>query len=64
MPDGKNGGHPAKRLLQENPALRVTYATRFSADIVGKDFSLREGFNFLEACKPAQAVPTRLDSLE
>ena len=66
MPDGINGRELAKRLLQENPKLKVIYTSGYSAEIVGKDFFLREDVNFLakpfEAHKLAQAVRTRLDS--
>lgn len=47
MPEGLSGKDLAERLLREHPTLRVTYMSGYSAEIVGKDFPLREGIHFL-----------------
>jgi signal transduction histidine kinase/ActR/RegA family two-component response regulator len=54
MPDGINGHALAQRLLAENPKLKVIYMSGYSADVVAKDFPMKEGLNFLT--KPFQAV--------
>jgi two-component system, cell cycle sensor histidine kinase and response regulator CckA len=65
LPDGMNGKELARKLLQENPKLKVVYISGYSADIAGKDFLLQEGVNFLakpfEAQKLAQTVRNCLD---
>jgi two-component system cell cycle sensor histidine kinase/response regulator CckA len=47
MPDGLNGIELAQRLLTEKPALKVIYASGYSADVSGGDFSGREGVDFI-----------------
>jgi len=47
MPDGLNGIELARRLLAEKPALKVIYASGYSAEVSGGDFSGREGLDFL-----------------
>ena len=47
MPDGINGLELARRLLQEKPALKVIYASGYSAEVTGGDFSGREGNDFI-----------------
>ena len=47
MPDGLNGKELAHRLLAEKPNLKVVYMSGYSADIIDKDFALKEGENFL-----------------
>ena len=54
MPDGMTGIELAQRLLQENPKLKVVYMSGYGTSIVGKDFPLEEGVNFL--AKPFQSV--------
>ncbi|HEY1661431.1 MAG TPA: PAS domain S-box protein [Verrucomicrobiae bacterium] len=54
MPGGMTGKELAARLLKEKPNLKVVYTSGYSAEIVGKDFPLREGVNFLT--KPFQAI--------
>jgi CheY-like chemotaxis protein len=65
MPDGMTGKDLAQRILQENPKLKVIYMSGYSAEVVGKDFPLKEGVNFLtkpfQASKLAQIVRQRLD---
>jgi len=53
MPGGMNGKDLSERLMRGNPKLKVIYASGYSAEIVGKDFLLEEGVNFLT--KPFQA---------
>jgi PAS domain S-box-containing protein len=66
MPDGMTGKNLAQRILQENPKLQVIYMSGYSAEVVGKDFSLKEGVNFLtkpfQASKLAQTVRDSLDN--
>jgi CheY-like chemotaxis protein len=66
MPDGMTGKVLAQRILQENPKLKVIYMSGYSAEVVGKDFPLREGHNFLtkpfQAFKLAQTVRKILDA--
>ena len=66
MPGGITGKDLAGRLSQENPELKVIYASGYNADVAGKDFPLEEGVNFLtkpfEARKLAQTVRQKLDA--
>jgi PAS domain S-box-containing protein len=65
MPDGMTGNKLAKRLLQENPRLKVVYMSGYGTDMVDKDFPLEEGVNFLPKPFPtqklAQTIRQRLD---
>ena len=65
MPGGMTGKDLAGRLLQENPKLKVIYTSGYSTDVVGRDFPLEEGVNFLTkpfgAHKLAQTVRNYLD---
>jgi PAS domain S-box-containing protein len=65
MPDGMTGKELAQRLLQENPKLKVVYMSGYSAEVVGKDFPLEKGVNFLskpfQARKLAQTIRDSLD---
>jgi CheY-like chemotaxis protein len=67
MPGGISGKELGEQLLQQDPKLKVIYASGYSADIVGKDFSLKEGVNFLAkpfaAHKLAQTVRNCLDKI-
>ncbi len=47
MPDGLNGLELAQRLLKEKPALKVIYASGYSAEVAGGDFSGRQGIDFI-----------------
>jgi PAS domain S-box-containing protein len=47
MPDGINGLELGQRLLKEKPALKVIYASGYSADVAGGDFSQRQGVDFI-----------------
>jgi len=66
MPDGMTGKELAHRIQQDDPALRVVYMSGYSAEVVGKDFLLREGDNFLskpfQASKLVQIVRDKLDA--
>jgi CheY-like chemotaxis protein len=65
MPGGITGRDLGERLLKENPELKVVYASGYSHEVIGKDFLVKEGLNFLtkpfEAHKLAQTVRNRLD---
>jgi PAS domain S-box-containing protein len=67
MPEGMNGKELARRLLQENPKLKVIYASGYSADLADKDLLLQEGVNFLTkpfaAHKLAQTIRNCLDKI-
>jgi two-component system cell cycle sensor histidine kinase/response regulator CckA len=66
MPGGMNGKDLAQRVLKENPKLQVVYMSGYSAEVVGKDFPLKEGVNFLskpfQAAKLAQIIREKLDA--
>jgi two-component system cell cycle sensor histidine kinase/response regulator CckA len=66
MPGGINGKELGERLLQENPKLKVVYASGYSAEVAAKGFPLEEGMNFLakpfQAEKLAQVVRSCLDA--
>jgi hypothetical protein len=38
----------AERLHADNPKVKVIYTSGYSLDLVGKDFELRDGYNFLQ----------------
>jgi signal transduction histidine kinase/GAF domain-containing protein/ActR/RegA family two-component response regulator len=65
MPDGMTGKDLAQRVLQDNPKLKVIYISGYSAEVVGKDFPLKEGLNFLtkpfQASKLVQTIRANLD---
>jgi signal transduction histidine kinase/ActR/RegA family two-component response regulator len=48
MPYRLNGRELAEKLWAQRPGLRVLFTSGYSADVVGKDFVLRPGINFLE----------------
>lgn len=66
MPDGMTGKDLAKRILEENPQLKVIYMSGYSAEAAGNDFPLKEGVNFLtkpfKASKLAQTIRESLDA--
>jgi PAS domain S-box-containing protein len=66
MPEGMNGKELAQQLLQQNPKLKVIYASGYSVEVAGKDLVLEEGVNFLnkpfQIHKLAHAVRHRLDA--
>jgi PAS domain S-box-containing protein len=67
MPDGMTGKDLASSLLQENPKLKVIYMSGYSAEVIGKEFPLKEGVNFLakpfQAYKLAQTIRDCLDKI-
>ncbi len=52
MPDRMNGRQLAERLQADRPEVKVLFTSGYSAEIVGKDFVLRPGLNYLQ--KPFQ----------
>jgi len=56
MPGGLTGIGLMKKLNVAAPGLRAIYVSGYSADIVGKDFELREGINFLQKPYPARKL--------
>ena len=58
MPDGMTGRDLAEQVQADKPGLKAIFTSGYSADIVGKDFILQEGLNFLQ--KPDQ--PQKLAS--
>ena len=48
MPDHLNGRELAEKLWAEQPRLKVIFTSGYSADVVGKDFVLRRGLNYLQ----------------
>ena len=67
MPDQINGRELAERLWAERPRLKVIFTSGYSADVVGEDFVLRPGINFLQKPyhphKVALAVRDCLDAV-
>jgi PAS domain S-box-containing protein len=65
IPGGITGKQLAEQLLKQNPQLKVLYASGYSADIVGTDFPLKEGVNFLikpfHSQKIAQTIRDKFD---
>jgi CheY-like chemotaxis protein len=48
MPDHLNGRELAEKLWAERPGLKVIFTSGYSADVVGKDFVLRRGLNYVQ----------------
>jgi PAS domain S-box-containing protein len=48
MPDGMSGRDLAERIQAEKPGLKAVFTSGYSSEIIGKDFMLREGLNFLQ----------------
>ena len=48
MPRGMNGQELARRLVADQPQLKVIYVSGYSADIAGRDFQLRPGEFFIQ----------------
>jgi len=67
MPDRVNGRELAEQLWAEQPRLKVIFTSGYSADVVGKDFVLRPGLNYLQKPyhphKLAAAVRECLDAV-
>jgi len=68
MPDRLSGRELAEQFWAEQPSLKVIFTSGYSADVVGKDWILRHGSNYLQ--KPyrprqlAQAVRECLDDID
>jgi CheY-like chemotaxis protein len=66
MPDGISGMQLAEKLKKDNPGLKVIFTTGYSAELMGKDFEIEEGVNFLQKPyspqKLTQTVRNRLQS--
>jgi signal transduction histidine kinase/CheY-like chemotaxis protein len=60
MPDGMNGKELARRLLLENPQLKIIYTTGYSTDFADDNFHLQADIHFLakpfDVTKLAQTV--------
>ena len=67
MPGGMTGRELAANLLEQEPKLKVIYASGYSAEIGGPDFPLEEGVNYLAkpfvAHQLAQTVRNCLDKV-
>ena len=65
MPGGMSGKDLGERLRQENPLVKVIYASGYSAGVVGDAFFLEAGVNFIskpfETQKLAQTIRNCLD---
>jgi len=65
MPGGTDGRELALKLLEQKPGLKVVYSSGYSAEIMGKDFPMEEGVNFLskpfEISKLVNAIRLSLD---
>jgi len=65
MPGGVNGRELAETLQGQRPTLPVIYMSGYSADVLGQEFALRPGLNYLQKPfhphKIAQAVRESLD---
>ncbi len=67
MPGGTTGRELGERLLREKPELKVVYASGYSAEILSRDFPLKDGVNYL--AKPfsemtlAQTIRRNLDGV-
>jgi CheY-like chemotaxis protein len=48
MPDRINGRELAEKLWLERPSLKVIFTSGYSADVVGQDFVLQSGLNYLQ----------------
>src|ERR1035441_3793056 len=66
MPNQMNGRELAEKLRAERPNLKVIFTSGYSADVVGKDFILHPGMNYLQKPYPphklALAVRDCLDA--
>src|SRR3984957_10206068 len=66
MRGGMNGRELALQLIEKKLDLKVVYVSGYSAEIMGRNFPIEEGVNFLskpfEAAKLAKAVRQSLDA--
>ncbi|HPA17689.1 MAG TPA: response regulator [Verrucomicrobiae bacterium] len=64
MPDGMTGRELVARLHAEKADLPAIYMSGYGADVVGKEFELKEGVNFLQKpCSPQKLVRAVRDCL-
>jgi len=56
MPDGISGMQLAEKLKAQNPTLKVIFTTGYSAELMGKDFQIKEGLNCLQKPYPPQKL--------
>jgi len=56
MPDRINGRELAETLWNDRPRLKVIFTSGYSADVVGEDFFLRHGLNYLQKPYPPQKL--------
>ena len=67
MPDGMTGRELAEIVQFDQPEIKVIFTSGYNAEIVGKDFELNDGLNFLQKPyhpkKLAKAVRDCLDSV-
>jgi two-component system cell cycle sensor histidine kinase/response regulator CckA len=65
MPGGLTGLDLMKKLNEELPSLPAIYTSGYSVDIVGKEFELRDGINFLQKpYSPRRLAQTVRDALD
>ena len=65
MPGGMTGLDLMKKLNAELPSLPAIYTSGYSVDIVGKEFELRDGINFLQKpYGPRRLAQTVRDALD
>lgn len=48
MPERMNGRELAEKLWTDRPKLKVIFTSGYSADVVGKDFVLKQGLHYLQ----------------
>ncbi len=56
MPDGISGLQLARKLKAQNQSLKVIFTTGYSSELMGKDFVIKEGVNFLQKPYPPQKL--------
>jgi PAS domain S-box-containing protein len=56
MPDGITGRELAEIVQFDRPEIKVIYTSGYNAEIVGKDFTLHDGLNFLQKPYPPQKL--------
>jgi CheY-like chemotaxis protein len=56
MPDGISGMQLAEKLKAQNPGLKVIFTTGYSSELMGKNFEIKEGVNFLQKPYPPQKL--------
>ncbi len=56
MPDGISGMQLAEKLKAQNPKLKVIFTTGYSAELMGNNFEIKEGLNFLQKPYPPQRL--------